>query len=212
MTATKDDLTATKDDLTAYYQNLLIVQYHNKPKAKAEAGMRAKNAAGDFIFLEWWRNFDVDTAVGVQLDLIGKIVGLSRIVYAFEFENNYFSLNDTTNLMAVPTGRGFSTVANPVKGGIRSVLQSKRSKYAMNDSQYRIMIKLKIAYNNAVNTNKFIDDEVYRLFGKDVIVTNNFNMTMTVTVKQNQNINVKIAEFLGIFIVPLGVDIIYDYL
>lgn len=203
---------AEKDDLIKYYQNLLIIQYHNKPKAKNEAGIRARNAAGDFIFLDWWKNFDVDQAVGRQLDLIGKIVGLERNVCGFDFLSNYFSLNDVDNLMPSPIDHGFSTPEMPIKGGMRDVLQSSRSRYAMNDSQYRTMIKLKISYNNAVNTNKFIDDEIYRLFGKDVIITNNFDMTMTVTVTQEQSTNIKIAEFLGIFIVPLGVKAIYNYL
>ena len=203
---------ATKDDIIKYYQNLLIIQYHNKDKAKAEAGMRAKNAAGDFIFLDWYKNFDVDTAVGAQLDLIGKIVGLNRVVYGFEFLNSYFSLNDTVNLMSEPTGKNFSTVDNPVEGGIRNVLHSRRSKYAMTDLQYRDAIKLKISYNNTVNSNKYIDDEFYRIFGRDVIVTNNFDMTMTLTVSKTYEQVIKIAEFLEIVPVPLGVKAIYNYL
>src|SRR5690554_1887946 len=66
-------------DFTDAYRDLLVIQYWSKPKARAEielyAGVmeRIKDAAADFVAA-----YDLDTAVGAQLTVVGKIVGLLR--------------------------------------------------------------------------------------------------------------------------------------
>lgn len=61
----------------SYYSNLLILQYHNKPKAKAtiEASV---GLLPDGLIQEVMNGFDLDTAVGKQLDTIGIYVGVDR--------------------------------------------------------------------------------------------------------------------------------------
>lgn len=69
---------ATIDDIKKYYENLLIVQYHDKPKAKEMVGEWVECMTGDSILTELSSAFDIDIAVGKQLDIIGLFVGLGR--------------------------------------------------------------------------------------------------------------------------------------
>ena len=57
------------------YVNLLIKQYWEKPKAAAEIGMKAGAWRKTFDWLSSFENeFDLDSATGDRLDIIGRIV------------------------------------------------------------------------------------------------------------------------------------------
>ena len=66
------------DTLTAYYQNLLIMQYHDKERAQDTIGDLARETLSDMVWTSVRDAFDINTAVGVQLDLLGKYVGAYR--------------------------------------------------------------------------------------------------------------------------------------
>ena len=66
------------EKIIEYYKNLLIIQYHNKVKARETVAEWVKCMSGDALFLQLQNAFDIDKAVGAQLDLIGKFVGLQR--------------------------------------------------------------------------------------------------------------------------------------
>lgn len=66
------------EDIQEYYKNLLIIQYHNKPKAAATVGEWVRCMSGDALMSELVSAFDIDTAIGAQLDMIGSFVGLGR--------------------------------------------------------------------------------------------------------------------------------------
>ena len=61
----------------SYYSNLLILEYHNKPKAKATIEATV-DLLPDTLIQEVANGFDLNTAVGKQLDILGEYVGLSR--------------------------------------------------------------------------------------------------------------------------------------
>ena len=65
-------------DLKAYYRNLLIKQYHDKPNAVATIEALVEQSAADWVYPQVRDAFDIDTAIGVQLDTLAKYVGLSR--------------------------------------------------------------------------------------------------------------------------------------
>ena len=64
--------------LENYYSNLLITQYRDKPKAKATVELLARLSVFDELPKKVERGFDPDTAVGPQLDIIGKFYGVDR--------------------------------------------------------------------------------------------------------------------------------------
>lgn len=81
----------TTDELATYYANLLILQYVNKPKAFATVKATVTPFIMDQIPIAVQNAFSVEGAVGVQLDVIGKYVGASRVGYTL---NGPVSLND----------------------------------------------------------------------------------------------------------------------
>ena len=101
-----------KKQLIEYYQDLLIVQYHDKPKAKAMIKAEIEETLANLLDIQVRDAFDVDTAVGVQLDIIGKWVGVDRIFKGQMFDNQaWFSLiryNEPTT----PLQGGFSRFNN----------------------------------------------------------------------------------------------------
>ena len=60
-----------------YLSNLLIIQYFNKPKAKATVEAAAKMFPTDLI-LDVINGFDLETATGEQLDILAKYIGVER--------------------------------------------------------------------------------------------------------------------------------------
>lgn len=74
----------------SYYSNLLIMQYHNKPKAKATIEATVGLLPDDLI-MEVINGFDIETAVGKQLDILGEFVGVDRY---YLVDNQAELLND----------------------------------------------------------------------------------------------------------------------
>jgi hypothetical protein len=64
--------------LVAYYVSKLILQYSDKPKAQGLIALFVKQALADDLATALIDAFDLATAVGPQLDIIGKYVGLPR--------------------------------------------------------------------------------------------------------------------------------------
>lgn len=71
----------TTEELAAYYANLLIIQYINKPKAYATVAAQVTPIFMDQLPNSVQDAFNIETAVGVQLDVLGKYVGASRNGY-----------------------------------------------------------------------------------------------------------------------------------
>lgn len=64
-------------DYSKYLANLLIIQYNNKPKAKAT--IESVGAMfPDELILSVRDGFNIDTATGKQLDILAKYIGASR--------------------------------------------------------------------------------------------------------------------------------------
>ncbi len=74
-------MSMTTDELAAYYANLLIFQYIGKPKAYATINAQVRPIFMDQLPIAVQEAFNVNTAEGVQLDVIGKYVGVARTGY-----------------------------------------------------------------------------------------------------------------------------------
>lgn len=71
----------TKQELLNYYTNLLIIQYRNKPKAKAHIELLADIMTCDLLPLSVRDSFDIENAEGEQLDVLGKYFNAPRTGY-----------------------------------------------------------------------------------------------------------------------------------
>lgn len=82
---------STISNLVAYYQNLLILQYNNKPKALATISTQVKPVLipqddGESLPLAVQNGFNLmgdNVAIGKQLDILGKYVGVTRSGHGF---------------------------------------------------------------------------------------------------------------------------------
>lgn len=70
-------------DIVGYYQDLLIIQYRGKTKARAHVGAVVKPFIAEQLWAAIRDAFAVDTAVGAQLDVIAKYAGVSRKGFDF---------------------------------------------------------------------------------------------------------------------------------
>lgn len=92
------------EELIKYFCNLLIIQYKNKPKAKAtiEALVRSlfETSDGKVFLLEYQNAYDLDTAQLAQLELLAKYIGYDGSLDVIN--TNYFKLSDTEGLTITP--------------------------------------------------------------------------------------------------------------
>jgi hypothetical protein len=158
--------------LQEIYLDLIILQYSDKPKARAtiEALLKDKLLTAEQV-LEFNNAFDLDQAVGI----LGRIIGLSRTVPDV-VPKIYFGFDDNTN------SRTFNSAP---------MLDSTQSIYTdleLNDSDYRKFLKAKISKNFSSNTlssdEKVSTNEALNfLFDGQAYAIDNKNMTMTVLVE-----------------------------
>ena len=169
--------------LVTEYTNLLIKQYWEKPRALAEIQLKADTWDKARAFLASLDDaFDLDLAVGKQLDVLGRIVGIPREVpdvvakTYFGFSSNPDSLGfaDRFNAQRIG-GPFFDRFSNPF-----TALQ-------LNDNDYRFFIRVKAALNWAsayVSSDEriSIQDVILSAFNGRAYVVDNLDMTLTLYV------------------------------
>lgn len=73
----------TNLELTQYYADLLILQYKGKPRAVETIKAFVDMVIANQLPLALQDAFNLDTATGAQLDVIGKYAGVTRDGYSF---------------------------------------------------------------------------------------------------------------------------------
>lgn len=165
------------------YSKLLIKQYYNKAKARAEIESKAKRYEGLYEAIRQFPDqFDLDKATGNNLDLIGKIVNVSRSVntvvakIGFGFDENANSRGFADKFNNIDTSAPFQ---NRFTSGFTSL--------QLDDITYRLIIKTKIAVNNVtayiVNDQKTsIQDVINSAFDGESWVIDNYDMSLSLYV------------------------------
>lgn len=164
-----DYLTITQN-LANYYVNLLIIQYHKKPKARATIEFLTKLVFANMILLQIRDGFDWRTAVGPQLEIVGKWVGVDKFYNGqLLFLRPWFSLIDWNSTPDNLQG-GFSNFENfeTLEGGIIDYSTIKPTQNQLSDDAFSIMIGLKIIKNSINHTAKNIDDAIWNYFNGKV--------------------------------------------
>lgn len=161
-------------ELSKYYENLLIVQYNGKPRAKATIRLMVNLLWVNMVLLQIRDAFDWRTATGPQLDIVGRWVGCSRFYdgQLFEFQP-WFALvpydQEPDNLQG-----GFSTYETFTNaGGFLDYDNIRPTQNQLVDKAFRIMIGLKIIKNNISATCRNIDETIwnYEYFNHEVYTT-----------------------------------------
>jgi hypothetical protein len=158
------------------YTDLLITQYYNKPKAKTEIEIIVGNSLVIYLFLKSFpKEFDIDNAWGDRLDILGKIVGINRIVLE-GIAKKFFGWENGIALEP----RTFDQA--PMFDLFRD---SDYTDTQLSDNQMRFYIKAK-AIKNATSaylshgTRIDLQDAIQFLFKDRAIILDDYNMSMSI--------------------------------
>jgi len=193
--------------LVNYYVNRLIFQYSEQPNAQMLTALMVKQALADDLTTLLINAFDIDTAVGPQLDIIGKYVGVPRNINPVGSSIPYWGFE---NYAVPPTGNpiGFRNYAGTTNtsGVWESYSDAAQPATNLNDDQYRLVIQLQIILNSNDGTLASIQQYLNDLLPGFVTLTDNQNMTLTYNVSNiYTTLNISLLErFLP---APMGVGI-----
>lgn len=198
------DLTTT----TTYYQDLLLYQYQSLSKARATVGSLAESALCDLVVLDIGNAFNIDLAVGEQLDWIGRYVGFSRRVKG-ELVRDWFVAPDYTTYNPATTYTGMTdytdTTANSDSVTYR-YLFAQGSFSDLTDEEYRYMLKLKVALNNSNNTLSYIQNILYEFFDTDILCFDSRDMFISYLVGPSIGYFTELAISQDLLPKPMGVE------
>lgn len=173
----------TPAQLIAYYVTLLIMQYAVKPKAQATISTLVDAIVANGIISQVQEGFDIDTAVGAQLDILGEYVNAQRTIYGLDVSKTYFQVRYAADPPPpTETQNGFAPYTAPDTPWFwlrPSDLDSPVE--VLTDGQMRQLIAYLAAVESLDFTVENIDDLFETFFGSYVTWTDNMDMTMTVT-------------------------------
>ena len=181
------------------YSDLLIYQYIKKPKARAtiDALMGEYDKLNENA-IDLLEQLDIDKARGYSLDIIGKRVGVSRVLPS-AVSKGYFGYLQTIN--AKPWGEGVWYRRGEATGDALT----------LNDTDYRFLIRAKIFKNFQNGTMDYILNALRAILNADANIQDNLDMTATVFLPlESLNILQRyMIEQMDILPRPMGVK--YDF-
>lgn len=197
----------TLTELQNYYASLLIIQYRRQPKAIGTIQMIANLSLCDGLMLVEPSCFDLDTALGEQLTILGRIVGVPRNIVGLDLAHIFWAFRRYADATG---GVDFLRYADtPDPNNLFSRYQSNAT-YTLSDFEMQSLIKLKIIFNNTFESYKYVIEAFWNIFGNEIQVIDNKDMTVTYNV-DNKYANVFIvAQFLNVVPRPMGVEAIIN--
>ena len=168
------------------YADLLIWQYKGQSRAVATARLFDTLVAPTWAgFQALLGTYDINNATGVSLDVIGRIVGISRTLTGLS-PRSFFGFNgDTTQTppqTAFPNpNAGPFTQAQHLGGQWYRYGGATADNAVANDDEYRLLIKLKVIKNYQTGTLENVMNALNVLLGGPYAnAIDNYDMTVTV--------------------------------
>jgi hypothetical protein len=167
-------------DVIDQYTLMLIKQYWEKPRARAEieAMVSTWQTVADLL-RSLDRAFDLDFAVGKQLDIIGRIVGVPRNVPAILQRVRFgFSINPVC--VGFADRFDFTRESAPFFNRFDRALTSQQ----LDDEKYRRVIRVKVAKNSCAavmssDDRNSLQDVIRLAFDNRAYIVDNQDMTIT---------------------------------
>ena len=212
------DYDAALKEIQDYYANLLIIQYHNKPKAIAMIKSLIKALFADMIIFKIRDGFNLVNqpyAIGKQLDCIGEWVGIDRIYSAGQPLYPWFSLINAEQTTTDPEQGGFQDWNETIveDGGFLGYddLVVDANKTSLTDDSFLSLIKLKIIKNSSTHTMGDLDRKFKEYFGDNIyIIWNGIEMTYNYT--NEYSAIIEIAKIKNAIPIPTGMVVKYNAL
>lgn len=200
-------------ELIAYYANLLIIQYKNKPNALGTILAIIRSLMIYDLIRSVENGYDIDDAIGVQLDVLAKYTGAERIATGVDFTRTFFGFVD----YAEPTP--YTGVAgllpydeiNPPDAQFLEYNTDQESSYTLTDAELRILVKLKIAQNNSNHSTSEIDNILEEFFPEQVLFNDNFDMTVQYIFDSGVSRIVDVAISQGALPKPAAVSLLVSF-
>lgn len=191
------------ETLKATYPDYLIMQYRQRARARATIASLVQELWLDGMTIDEATCFNLDVAIGAQLDVIGRIVGVTRNIYGLDLEHEFFSMTDYADAVAVDMQRYTDSPFGP------EIMNRYRlaATYIMTDFEFRYLIKLKIIYNMTARTARALIQAFWDIFGASVEVVDNKDMTMDINVSQPYQRVFLVADYIGVIPSPMGVAV-----
>lgn len=164
-----------------WIKDLIIVQYKQSPKNKALIDLLCEIILANNLILKI-RDLclSVDKSEGVQLDVVGKWVGMDRFYNGVELWDGpmlsypYFTTIETDSYDSFQGGFSKYTTFADNDGGFLMYKRYKRIRTqanAIKDEFFKELIKLKIIQNSINHTCKNIDDAIWEWSSGNVFTT-----------------------------------------
>lgn len=212
------DYTASLKELQDYYANLLIIQYHNKPKAIATIKNLVKHLFADMILFKIRDGFNIlkePYAVGKQLDCIGEWVGVNRIYDAGQPLYPWYALINSEQTTTDVWQGGFQDWDEPIvdDGGFLGFddLVVGSNEVELPDDSFLSLIKLKIIKNSSTHTMGDLDKKFKEFFGDDIYITWD-GIEMTYHYTDAYNAIIEIGRTKNAIPIPNGMVVKYEAL
>ena len=199
----------TEEEIIQYYVNLLILQYQNSPKALATVALNASILTLNGVQFQLQEAFDVTTAQGVQLDTIGKWVGVDRTYKGQTFPAGYFGFLNYGDPIAGNGQKGLLNYgAAPSTGGAMLTYSDIIANgQLLSDDIYRVLLQLKIASNTSNCSHSSIDNLLYQFFGNSIIATSLNQMDITYFIQVDSSLLATIILQKKVLPNPTGVGV-----
>ena len=191
-------------DLQEYYNDQLIIQYQDKPKARQTIQCLVNRALCDGLGLQIFPSFNLNTASGAQLTTLGELIGVPRNIYGLDLQHTFFNW---TRYSGSLTSIGYGRYANQPDPDLWTRYITNAI-YVATDFELLSLIKLRIIYNNFYESLGIIYPQLYGYFKTSIQLVDNKDFTITYNVQNPYHTVATIASFLGnIFPKPAGVGI-----
>lgn len=201
------DRTVEIAELVLQYQDLMLNQYRNAERARATIALLVQEAICSLVELDIQDAFNLDTAIGVQLDVLGQYIGFDRNV-TIPIDRFYFKYTDYLNPVSLYAGFTLYTDST-VNAGSSWYLYSfsDTPNTSLDDDTYRTLLKLKIILNKSHNTLYEIATDLWQFFAGDIICFDSADMTISYAVNPNAKSVAIIAAQVGLLPKPMAVGI-----
>ena len=202
-----------QNEIIQAYTNMLEIQYNGLPNATSTVKLHCETLLANMLLWKIRDAFDVETAIGHQLDVIGLWEGINRYFQGASYDNKlwlaYFDWNDNNqpnNLQGCYKDWNNETSDDGAYLDYSDVISTTNR---LDDETFRTLLKLKIAKNTLINTNKNIDDTIHNIFGNLVYTTWG---VQEVTYNYNNSVYniIKLAELKNCLLAPTGCKIILN--
>ena len=154
--------------LATDYAKALLMQYVNKPKAYATVQAFVQALMIYDLAISVRDGYDPATVKGVQADIIGKYLGIIRVVKGFLLQTSNFSYLLYGQTPPIAGHEPYNRYGNPMTGHFLSYNDGKAT-YTLSDEEFQVCIAMAIIRQHGNGSMKNIDDILFPVFGSSYL-------------------------------------------